>query len=499
MSLPGYPRQRTGRLRAAGALAAVLIVAGSAVAAGSPASHHGSAAAPATQTPTGCAAPVGNPNPKTQRSAWVKRDFGNMLCSTQRLLDEVANPDWIALSAMEFAGSNPGAIFGAVSDPRLRSWGAVLPAGGDPFRVPTRWVAMGRGQFEEFTFLSMTGAKLSAELFSPNPHPGANYPVVTFSPGLQEAKEQAWWYGEGLAEAGYVVLMIDPQDQGDSEVLSHPPSSPLRNVPTTDKPETQSAAEFAISTPRNPYRWATGSNAKGTLHYNPLWREVDQHELGIAGHSLGAAAATPIGQAMKQVKAVVSYDDLDLPIPASLTSKIHAPALYFGTDYAFPTFATPKLPGDPPNPNQHLTDFDQMVKAGIDSMVVTPRASTHYEWDEQSAIGSLPASRYGQVVSFYYTLAWFDRYLKHEESGLRRLIALRFNGSADRHSIGVGRYSATRALADPTNPFAGNLPYRIKGRCAANLLSFYYASAYWLDGGDVRSSNMRNRGCAAKG
>lgn len=458
-------------------------------------------AAATSAAPTGCITPAGNPNPKTQTAAWEQRDVGNMLCSTQRLTDELSNPDWITLSAMEFAGSNPGAIFGEVSDPRLRSWGSVAPAGGDPFRVPSRWVALGRGQFEQFTFISRTGAKLSAELFSPNPHPGRRYPIVTFTPGLQESKEQAWWYGEGLAEAGYVVLMIDPQGQGDSEIVSHNPNGSLscdplcKDFPTNDKPETWSAVVFATSTPRSPYRFGHGKNAAGTLHYNPLWREVDRHEVGIAGHSLGATAVTPIGQQMPRVKAVISYDNLDQSIPAWDVSKIHAPALYFATDYPFPTFAIPNLPGAPPNPQKHWPAYDAMVKAGVDSMVIVPRASTHYEWDEQSAIGSLPASRYGQVMSFYYTLAWFDRYLKHQPSALRRLVARRFDSSADRHSIGVGRYSAARALADPTNPFAGNMPYKIKGKCAADLLSFYYASAYWLDHGRVRSSNMRNRGC----
>jgi dienelactone hydrolase len=377
---------------------------------------------------------------------------------------------------------------------------ARRPLPSPSWSVPTRWVALGRGQFEEFTFISKTGAKLAAELFSPPPHPGRRYPILTFTPGLQEAKEQAWWYGESLAEAGYVVLVIDPQGQGASEVISHDPDNPKKcnpicDFPTDDKPETSSAAAFALSTPQHRYRWGRDRNGRHTMHFNPLWREVNRHELGIAGHSLGATAVTPIGQADKRVKAVVSYDNLDGSIPAPLVAKIHAPALYFGTDYAFPTFAVPRSPGSPPNPRQHWAAYDQMRKAGVDSMAIVTRASTHYEWDQQSAIGSLPASRYGQVVSLYYTLAWFDRYLKHEKSGLRRLLARRFDDSADRHAIGAGRNVAALAIKDPTNPFAGNLPYRIQGRCAANLLSFYYSSSYWLDHGERRSTRMRSRGC----
>ena len=129
------------------------------------------------------------------------------------------------------------------------------------------------------------------------------------------------------------------------------------------------------------------------------------------------------------------------------------------------------------------------------SMTITPRASTHYEWDQQSVAGSLPASRLGQITSIYYTIAWYDYYLKHKASGLRRLTARTYDGSADKHSIGGGTFSLSRALAAPADPTAGNVPYTIKGMCVANTMSIYYASAYWLDHGERQSANLRNRGC----
>ena len=96
--------------------------------------------------------------------AWQARDVQNQICSTQRLTDELANPAFLRLSAMEFAGYNPNQIFGSLNDPRPRSWGSIFVAGGDPFRVPTRWEAMGRGEWQMFHFISKTGAKLQAEL-----------------------------------------------------------------------------------------------------------------------------------------------------------------------------------------------------------------------------------------------------------------------------------------------------------------------------------------------
>ena len=57
---------------------------------------------------------------------------------------------------------------------------------------------------------------------------------------------------------------------------------------------------------------------------------------------------------------------------------------------------------------------------------------------------------------------------------------------------------AQQAASHATDPFAGNVPYKIAGKCAANLLSFYYASAFRLQGGDLASRDMRARGCVPR-
>ena len=68
----------------------------------------------------------------------------------------------------------------------------------------------------------------------------------------------------------------------------------------------------------------------------------------------------------------------------------------------------------------------------------------------------LPASHYGERVAFYYTLAWFDRYLRGSDRAFARLTARTFDGSSDAHSIGGGTYSATQASSDnPTWPRIG--------------------------------------------
>ena len=246
-----------------------------------------------------------------------------------------------------------------------------------------------------------------------------------------------------------------------------------------------------VSSPSSPYPWALGANAVGTPAFNPFWASVDPAHVGIAGHSLGAIAVTPIGQEDQRVDAVISYDNLDQTLAPSVPRR--TPSLFFYTDYAFPATGAPKT--SQPNPTEHFGAFDQLKGANVDTMSITTRASDHYEFGYQPSPADFPASRYGERVAFHYSLAWFDRYLKGDRSATARLTAYRFDDSSDRHSIGAGTYDAQRAANDPTNPFAGNVPYKIAGKCAANLLSFYFHSAYRLEGGTRQALDMRGRGC----
>ena len=141
----------------------------------------------------------------------------------------------------------------------------------DPFRSPEEWAAAGRGRHLKFSFINRDGAKLRARLFAP-PTRAQTYPAITFTPGLQSYNEVNAWFPQGMAEAGYVVLIIDPQGQGDSEICGHAPDGTQTTCPGTNQPnDTRSAIDFVLSTPSNPYPWALGPNAAGTPTFNPFW------------------------------------------------------------------------------------------------------------------------------------------------------------------------------------------------------------------------------------
>jgi hypothetical protein len=115
-------------------------------------------------------------------------------------------------------------------------------------------------------------------------------------------------------------------------------------------------------------------------------------------------------------------------------------------------------------------------------MKVALRAAVHLDFTEWP---ELNGSRYGTVTTLYYTLAWFDRYLKREKSATRRLVAGRFDDSADVHSISTGRFDpATLENVSPT----------ISGQPVVDRLSFHFRSGYWLEHGRLACEDIR-AGC----
>jgi hypothetical protein len=456
------------------------------------------AAGARAQVPPVCDQYAGDP---AQGSvAWTQRDANNVDCGYQRHRDAQESPAFLAKDQAEVAIAQQE--FATVTAPewaadpivRLHANCCTTPDSkvGDPFRSPEEWAAAGRGRHLKFYFINSNGAKLRARLFAPIDQT-QTYPALTFTPGLQSYNEVNAWFPEEMAEAGYVVLIIDPQAQGDSESCGHTPDGTQTSCPQTDQPtDTRSAIDFVLSTPANPYPWALGVNAAGTPTYNPFWEAIDQSiPIGIAGHSLGAIAVTPIGQENDpRIGAVISYDNLDANLPNDAQHPLHTPSLYFSVDYPFPQTPTPMSSN--PDPTQHLVHaYSQLVAAGVDAMAITLRASDHYEFGYQPYPANFPSSRYGERVTLYYSLAWFDRYVKHDTSATLRLVRSHIDPTADLHSIGAGTYDAAQAAANPTDPFAGNVPYQIADKCVANLLSFYYHSAYDLEGGALATSDMR--------
>jgi len=476
---------------------------------------HYRAALPAGVTPD-CVGPAGDPAPGTQ--GWMVRDEENQYCATERLQDEYGSPAFGSTFWSETPGMYAAQNLAMAEQPgHLHlTLAQVIPGGTttDPFRTLARWSAAGRGRVQAISFPAADGATLNGYVFEPPASVPGPYPAVVITTGsIQGYQQMYFWAAEGLAEAGYMVLTYDVQGQGNSDTFPASSNCPNPNscqgVPFQQSYNfyqgTEDALNYLFSTPVSPY---ASPSAPGST-YNPAYADLDTARVGIAGHSLGASAVSQVGQCDPRVKAIAAWDNLaptsgpcnrpglvtgfPAGTPANPTDAV--PALGFNSEYFF----NPEPMSSPPDPQSKAAAYQQLTQAGTDAMQVGLRSSMHLEYSYVPYI--LPASRLGERVAFYYTLAWFDRYLRGSSTAYDRLIGQTFDDSADVHSIGAGTYDPAAAAANPTDTAAGNVPYRIQGLPVADRLSFYYDSEYSLTppGGTSKSTcpDMR-AGCPAQ-
>jgi dienelactone hydrolase len=426
------------------------------------------------------AAAAAAPGPKPGTPEYVQRDNANIADAYSRQTapdGQLGNPNY--LPALVAEGNEVGLTqlaqqAAAPNHPAITP-GNVFPGWnmGNPLR--RGWTGR-RGQRTAVSWTNRYGAQIRGDVFAPlpgarDPYTGKRlrgpFPGVVITTGsIQGSERMYWWLAEDLAERGYVVLTYDVQGQGTSETAPHendqvnalpfcnPFAKPAAGeqfgcpgVPAQQASNfiygTQDALGFFLSTPAKPYK---SRNADTPVNaFNPLWKLFDRSRdkrsatkgrttrVAIVGHSLGAFAVSYVQCVDKRVEAVVALDKLaskgqqgiaDLP-----PFKPVVPALGVQSEYGFnvqPYWAsqgssfTPSA-GDPskaPNPmREELTGFDAWRKAGVDSMMVVPRASTHLEYTDIAY--ALPASRWGQDLTSVYVQRWLDTYMKHRRSGLR--------------------------------------------------------------------------------
>lgn len=293
------------------------------------------------------------------------------------------------------------------------------------------------------------------------------YPAVVVFHGGAANSNLYWWASQPLAEAGYLVVAFD---------------SPAG--PTLDDASTI-------------VDWLHGDD--------PLAADYDGQRLGIAGHSRGGVVVSEFGQRDPRVSAVVSWDRAQsTPLPPDLP--FDTPTLFMFADYncqqvpicepeAYDTAPNPDGPGNKGD------DFPLLQDAGVDTMQIPLRAALHLDW----VPSQLSGNRYAEAVSVYYTLAWFDRYVRGATEpdvaadAFDRLTATEFDDSADRHNISQGIFDPE--LAEPDDPYAGNVAYRIDGLPVADRLSFYFRAKCSLtapgSSDTVTSGDIRADGCTA--
>jgi len=328
---------------------------------------------------------------------------------------------------------------------------------GDPWR--DRW----DGTRQRVHFTNRHGALLTGDLWGPpdgtaSCRPEARCPgVVVVEGGSGASARQYWWAAQALARAGYVVLTFDVQGQGESETFGHDSSGRIACTAPSGGPDdppvlresgpcggipSEQAANFTWAA-MEAYDWFT-SDA------NPWAGRLDSSRIGAAGHSWGATAVSYL-QSVRPVRAVVAWDWLSMcphdpddhaetcPDPPAEWFRALAPALDLQGDYLY--WPWPRLP--PPPPGERLAAFGHWVHSGVDAATLVIRGGTHFDFE--SAPVGLPASRDGQALAAFLTVAFMDRYVRDDPSGTQRLLARRW--TVDRYDP-MGRPASVEVAAD---------------------------------------------------
>jgi alpha-beta hydrolase superfamily lysophospholipase len=348
------------------------------------------------------------------------------------------------------------------------------------------WGEKGRGFVQPVEFVNRNGAVITGHLwaaFARRAGVVRRRAVISITNGSVQAPEVLYWHiAQTLAQRGYVVMTWDPQGQGQSDTLGAG-ADLLRGVPAQQAPNfyegTEEALDFLFSTPDQPYEPrvidGAASNAEAAAKqrrrvaegrsdaYNPLHGLVNLRRVGIAGHSLGAAAVSQVGTEDARVDAIVAWDNLRAP--EGLAPRV--PALGVSNDYGL----TPTPFTSDPDPEAKNAAFATYRAAGVDAMEVSIRGGTHYEssYIPNPAFG---ATLRGIDLVDWYTAAWFDKHVKRRGERADRML------TSDRWL-----HDERGAAVDP----AGD----------GNLFSFYFRSVAdfgLADGGRFACEDLR-AGC----
>jgi len=379
-------------------------------------------------------------------------------------------PGYQAALAADGTASNAQALATEAADPgRLFTddlcWNLQNGCAGD-IRL-NDWAARGYGLVRPVLFTARDGATLSGHVWATVAGP-AHRPAVVITNGSVQADEQMYWYlAQTLAKAGYVVLTFDPQGQGQSDTFGAG-ADRTEGVPAQSDGRpfydgTEDAINFMLSTPGHAYQPSRSCSTQ-TSHadkqsarvaagldaaYNPFWSLLNPSQLGLVGHSYGAAGVSYIAQWDPRVRAVVALDNLGGPGPnagaavgsgpsgsgalgeqgcpadpaARTTVAITKPGLGISADYGLPPTPNSSLP-DPAFKAQESYAYS---RAGVDSGEIVIRGGSHLDFSfiPNQAFG---ASLRGPDITDWYTTAWFDRYLKGDPSADARLLTERWRG-----------------------------------------------------------------------
>jgi dienelactone hydrolase len=302
-----------------------------------------------------------------------------------------------------------------------------------------------------------TGTMLAGTLYAPSAALHGRLPAVVVIPpsGGVGTQGSVSYLAKYLAVDGFIALTVDPQGvgnspmYGDNPCVSDPGRSspdPCANVPYQQMDNFFDAGQSALDFLLGP---------------NDPWRaHVDPRRIGATGHSEGARAATYLQDPRfdGRVRAVVALDNLTTNYCGDAgTPSQEGPAGQTGLQNVVIN-GQPDCLDDPNNPNgapddaaddpnlqvhavapalglasdaqwtqdptglasasrdDKKTAFMAWRKAGVPSMELVLAGVNHLQFSQSSTSNETLIFRIA-----YYTRAWFDRWLGHDDSATVRL------------------------------------------------------------------------------
>ncbi|MGH7806084.1 MAG: alpha/beta fold hydrolase [Candidatus Binatia bacterium] len=385
------------------------------------------------------------PSPGT--AEWLARELANYARTLEAPAEQVA-PAFVQRSVEQGLANELEWLTRGLTDP---SWLSPLSGNTQVTPLCTSWSMQCVGDpflydhdadVAPVVFYDDGCARLSGRVWAPRgTAAGANLPGVVIENGSIQAPETLYWFmAEALARAGYVVLTFDPRGQGRSDFMT--PTFELGSNFNSAVFWTGlvNAIDFFHSTPDEPYPHQSecaGSYPTAMAAVNPFHDRLDRGRLGLVGHSLGAAGVTvvqsygaPDGTPWpglladeNPVDVIVAWDALGTPGGSRFGAPpvvARVPAMGQTSEYGIG--GTPLL--EPPDPEGHKDAFDGWREAGLPVFQLTIQGSTHFEW---SSIPTFPttswcpaiengncAGGWGRPMAEHHTLAWLDRWLKHD-------------------------------------------------------------------------------------
>ncbi len=252
-------------------------------------------------------------------------------------------------------------------------------------------------------FKNTEGWELAATIYCPPG--GGKHPAIVFCGGWCSQRSMYSWIGEGLAQRGYIAMLLDPTATGDSEGVlpdwTVPFSENILGIPLRPG----AAIEGPLRLAQGVWRQDVWDAIDYLLNQSPVREMVDESRIGIAGHSFGGVAVTSTPLHPK-VKAVVALSDVN-PATVGELGELGVPLQIQTGDFDI-------LINDQLNP----IPCYRLAKPPKELIVIA--GGTH-DGFSNLLYGYYPAPPWQREVSMRYMAAWFDYFLKGDTSALGTL------------------------------------------------------------------------------